>query len=51
MTLAAFDQNGIVLYILVQSRRNANAAKRLLRMLLKNQGIVPHVMITDNLAN
>ena len=37
--------------ILVQSRRNAKAAKRLLRKLLKKQGITPRVMITDKLAS
>jgi putative transposase len=47
----AVDQNGIVLDILVQSRRNAKAAKRLLRKLLKKQGIVPRVMITDKLGS
>jgi putative transposase len=47
----AFDQHGIVLNILVQSRRNANAAKLLLRKLLKKQGIAPRVMITDKLAS
>ena len=31
----AVDQHGVVLDILVQSRRNAKAAKRLLRKLLK----------------
>jgi len=35
----AVDQHGAVLDILVQSRRNAKAAKRLLRKLLKKQGI------------
>jgi transposase-like protein len=40
-----------VLDILVQSRRNAEAAKRLLRKLLKKQGMVPRVMITDKLAS
>ena len=34
----AVDQHGVVLDILVQSRRNAKAAKRLLRKLLKKQG-------------
>ncbi len=43
----AVDQHGVVLDILVQSRRNAVAAKRLLRKLLKKQGIEPRVMITD----
>src|ERR687890_460268 len=47
----AVDQHGIVLDILVQSRRNAKAAKRLLRKLLKKQGVTPRVMITDKLAS
>ena len=47
----AVDQHGPVLDILVQSRRNAKAAKRLLRKLLKKQGIAPRVMITDKLAS
>ena len=47
----AVDQHGIVLDILVQSRRNAKAAKRLLRKLLKKPGITPRVMITDQLAS
>src|ERR671921_720686 len=41
----AVDQDGIVLEILVQSRRDKRAAKRLLRKLLKKQGIAPRVMI------
>src|ERR687890_268676 len=47
----AVDQHGAVLDILVQSRRNAKAAKRLLRTLLKKQGIAPRIMITDKLAS
>jgi putative transposase len=47
----AVDQHGVVLDILVQSRRNANAAKRLLCKLLKKQGITPRVMVTDKLAS
>ena len=47
----AVDQHGAVLDILVQSRRNAKAAKRLLRKLLKKQGMAPRVMITDKLAS
>jgi putative transposase len=47
----AVDQYGIVLDILVQSRRNAKAAKRLLRKLLKKQGTAPRVLITDKLAS
>jgi putative transposase len=42
------DQRGVVLEILVQCRRNARAAKRLL---LKKQGVTPRVMITDKLAS
>jgi putative transposase len=42
----AVDHHWIVLDILVQSRRNAKAAK-----LLKKQGIVPRVMITDKLGS
>jgi putative transposase len=47
----AVDQHGAVLDLLIQSRRNARAAKRLLRKLLKKQGIAPRVMITDKLAS
>jgi putative transposase len=47
----AVDQHGTVLDILVQSRRNAKAAKRLLRKLLKKQGTAPRVMITDKLPS
>ncbi len=47
----AVDQHGLVLDILVQSRRDTKAAKRLVRMLLKRQGVAPRVMITDKLAS
>jgi transposase-like protein len=47
----AVDQHGIVLDILFQSRRNAKAARRLLRKLLKKQGITPRVLITDKLTS
>jgi putative transposase len=47
----AVDQTGIVLNVLVQSRRDQRAAKRLLRKLLKRQGRAPRVMITDKLAS
>src|SRR3954465_12315869 len=47
----AVDQDGIVLDILVQSRRDKAAAKRLLRKLLKRQRRPPRVMITDKLAS
>jgi len=47
----AVDQTGMVLDILVQSRRDTQAAKRLLRKLLKKQTRPPRVMITDKLAS
>jgi putative transposase len=47
----AVDQDGVVLDVLVQSRRDKHAAKRLLRKLLRKQGRPPRVMITDKLAS
>ena len=47
----AVDQDGFVLDVLVQSRRDKRAAKRLLRKLLKKQCQPPRVMITDKLAS
>jgi putative transposase len=47
----AVDQDGIVLDILVQSRRNKNAAKRFFRKLLKGLQYVPRVIITDKLKS
>jgi len=47
----AVDQDGFVLDVLVQSRRNTKAAKRLMRKLLKGQGNSPRVMITDRLRS
>jgi putative transposase len=47
----AVDQDGVVLDVLVQSRRDQHAAKRLLRKLLKKQMRPPRVMITDKLAS
>ncbi|MHA7066222.1 IS6 family transposase [Azospirillum argentinense] len=47
----AVDRDGFVLDVLVQSRRDAKAAKRLLRKLLKKQGWVPRVMVTDKLKS
>ncbi len=45
----AVDQNGMVLDVLVQSRRDKRAVKRLLRKLLKRQGRAPRVMITERM--
>ena len=47
----AVDRDGFVLDVLVQSRRDKKAAKRLLRKLLKKQGRAPRVMITDKLRS
>lgn len=47
----AVDQDGFVLDVLVQSRRNTKAAKRLMQKLLKQQGAAPRVMITDKLRS
>jgi putative transposase len=47
----AVDQTGMVLDVLEQSRRDKQAAKRLLRKLLKRQCRAPRVMVTDKLAN
>ena len=47
----AVDKDGFVLDVLVQSRRDAKAAKRLLRKLLKRQGVAPRVMVTDKLKS
>jgi putative transposase len=47
----AVDQDGHVLDILVQSRRNAKAAQRFFRKLLKGSQYVPRVIITDKLKS
>ena len=45
----AVDQDGDVIDILVQSRRNRQSAMRFFRTLLKDQGRVPRRVITDKL--
>jgi putative transposase len=47
----AVDQNGVVLDILVQSRRDAGAARRFFKRLLKGLQYVPRVLITDKLGS
>src|SRR5271167_1140465 len=47
----AVDDEGEVLDMLVQRRRNKQAALKLLRKLLKNQGIHPETITTDKLAS
>jgi len=47
----AVDQHGNVLDVLVQSRRNAVAATRFFRKLLKGLRYVPGVLVTDKLGS
>jgi putative transposase len=47
----AVDQDGNILDILVQSRRNKNAAKQFFRKLLKRLTYIPRVLITDKLKS
>ncbi len=47
----AVDQDGVVLDILVQDRRDSNAAKRFFRRLLKGLQYVPRVIVTDKLRS
>jgi len=47
----AVDQDGDVLDIMVQSRRNKKAATRFFRKLLKGLQYVPRVIITDQLGS
>ena len=47
----AVDDEGEVLDMLVQKRRNKTAALRLLRNLLKNQGVHPETIVTDGLTS
>src|SRR5580704_10229092 len=45
----AVDHEGEVLDMLVQSRRDSRAALRLMRKLLRKQGFVPKLLVTDKL--
>ena len=47
----AVDQNGDTLGVLVQKRRNAKAARRFLRQLLKGLGYAPRAIVTDKLSS
>jgi putative transposase len=47
----AVDQDGEVIDILVQPRRDRRAAERFLRKLLKRQGCAPRRLITDKLRS
>ncbi len=47
----AVDHEGEVLDMLVQRRRDAKAAQRLMRKLLRKHGFAPEVLVTDKLAS
>jgi len=47
----AVDDEGTVLDFVVQRRRNTKAATRLLRKLLRNQGVKPERIVTDKLGS
>src|SRR5436305_4448069 len=47
----AVDHEGEVLDILVQRRRDSRAALRIIRKLLKKQGFVPKLVVTDKLRS
>jgi putative transposase len=47
----AVDQQGLVLDILVQERRNQEAAERFLRRVLDGEQQAPRVVVTDKLAS
>jgi len=47
----AVDHEGEVLDVLVQRRRDGRAAIRLMRKLLKKQGFVPKLLVTDKLRS
>lgn len=47
----AVDQDGVVLDILVQARRDSNAAKRFFNRLLRGLQYVPRVIVTDKLRS
>jgi putative transposase len=47
----AVDQDGVMLDVLVTSRRDATAATRFFRKLLRGSRSVPRVLVTDTLAS
>jgi putative transposase len=47
----AVDDEGEVLEVLAQSRRNKRAALKIIRKLLKNQGYIPDAIVTDKLGS
>jgi len=47
----AVDHEGEILDMLVQRRRDTQAALRLMRKLLKKQGFAPKLLVTDKLGS
>jgi len=47
----AVDNEGTVLDFIVQSRRNTQAARKLMKSLLKKQKILPTLIVTDKLKS
>jgi len=47
----AVDDEGEVIEVLAQSRRNKDAALKLMRRLLKKQGYIPDKIVTDKLGS
>ncbi len=47
----AVDEDGNVLDVLMQRRRNKAAAKKFMKKLLKKQGYAPRVLVTDKLKS
>lgn len=47
----AVDDEGMVLDVVILRRRNTKAATRLLRKLLRNQGVKPKRIVTDKLGS
>ena len=47
----AVDDEGTVLDVVVKHKRNTKAATRLLRKLLRNQGVKPTRIVTDRLGS
>jgi transposase-like protein len=47
----AVDDEGEVLDMLVQRRRDSRSELRLMRKLLKKQGFVPKLLVTDRLRS
>jgi putative transposase len=47
----AVDHEGEVLDVLVQRRRDTRAGLRLMRKLLRKQGLAPKLLVTDKLRS